>query len=595
MHSNGLTVRGRRTRDTKKREVAFLLSLVIPGLGQLIRGRVALGSALVILDGAFIAFLLLMRPLMYELELGRIFWTLWVFSIVIYYLIVAYDAYRGPLQETAPCRQKCPAGISVPDYVALVACGRYEEADELIRERAPLAGVLGRICPAPCEDVCTRTRIEEPICIRALKRSAAANSSASLNGISVISHPGFKIAVVGAGPSGLSCAHFLSRRGYQVDIFDRAAASGGILRDIIPCFRLPGDVVKADIDYVMKSNPAISFYPARNLGSDLGLRDLERSYDAVYLAIGASRTRPLMVEGENLKGVIGGLDFLRSACVGKLPSLNGHVAVLGGGNTAIDSARTALRLGARKVTLFYRRMRSNMPAYPSEIEEAEREGVRFEFLAAPIRFAGSQKVSRIHFARMRLVDHKAGRVSMLEALEGEEWEEKVDAVIVAVGQEPDLELLTRLGLPIDIDGRIKVNPRTLRVGKKVFAGGDAVRGPGTVVDAVADGRKAATEIDRFLRPVPFRSFFERFREFEPDFGVERLKNAAWRMKRPPVIKRYQEITDYAKTALDKETMCGLPFNLDREEAKRCLRCHRYQPGFAYRTGKQKGYISPDER
>lgn len=595
MHSKGLTVRGRRVKETRKREAAFLLSLVIPGLGQFIRGRIVLGIALVILDAAFIAFLLFIKPLMHDLELDRIFWTLWTLSFVIYYLVVAFDSYKGPQQEAAPCGEKCPAGINVPDYVALVANGRYDEADELIRERAPFAGVLGRICPAPCEEVCTRTRIEEPVAIRALKRSAAYNSGGGTYDLSNVRFPKFKVAVVGAGPSGLSAAHFIARRGYKVDIFDREPSPGGILRDIIPCFRLPGEVVRSDIDYIMKSNPALVFHPGKSLGADLSLAELERSYDAVYLALGASRPRPLLIEGESLEGVIGGLDFLRSACVGAQPALKGHVAVLGGGNTAVDSARTALRLGARKVTLFYRRMRSNMPAYVAEIEEAEREGVRLEFLAAPLRFRGRERVSRIRFARMRLTDHRAGRVSMLEAVEGEEWEERVDAVIVAVGQEPDLELLSSLGLPVDIDGKIKVNSRTLRIRKKLFAGGDAVRGPRTVVEAVADGLKAAMEIDYFLRPVPLRRLFEKLRYFSPDLGVENLPDAAWRMRRPPVMERVPEVTDYMQPALHKETMCGIAKGLDLQEARRCLRCHRYNPGFTYKTGKQKGYLSADER
>ncbi len=597
MASNVMSVAERRDRERKKRLTALILSLILPGLGQFVGRRIGIGIAALILDAGFVLFpLSMIRTVVIQNELTNLTWLIWLLwgvTFGLYYLLVVYDAYRGTRLQTAPCRRDCPADINVSDYVALVAAGRYAEALELIREHAPLAAVLGRICPAPCEEVCTRTRIEEPVAIRALKRSATEHELPAVK--FTLRHPQ-KVAVVGAGASGLSCTYFLAKRGYSVDIFDHEDQPGGLLLVAIPCFRLPREALKRDIDFIISSSEGIRFTGGKVLGSNLDLAELERSYDAVYLALGAAKPRPLMIEGEDLKGVLQGLVFLRDVCTNSSKySFSGHVAVLGGGNTAVDSARTALRLGAKKVTVFYRRTREHMPAYPGEIEEAEKEGVRFEFLAAPLRFEGKEGVNKVRFARMRLRDHGKGRRSVLESVEGREWVEEVEAVIVAVGQEPDLEFMEHLGLPVDVDGRIKVN-RNLRIPRrKLFAGGDAVRGPRTVVEAVADGRKAARAVDFFLRPRFLGRFFEKLGEFDPDFGLEKLGGAAWTEKKPVVKSRVKEQTNYKNPGLYVETMCGLAGESDQEEAKRCLRCQRYNIGFAYKRGKQKGYVSLDKR
>jgi len=597
MASNVMSVAERRDRERKKRVLSLILSLILPGLGQLVGRRIGIGIAALILDVCFVLFpLTMIRTVVIQNELTNLTWLIWLLwgvTFGLYYLLVAYDAYRGTWLHVAPCRRDCPAEINVSDYVALVAAGRYAEADELIREHAPLAAVLGRICPAPCEEVCTRTRIEEPVAIRALKRSATEHELPAVK--FTLRHPQ-KVAVVGAGPSGLTCSYFLAKRGYSVDIFDHEDQPGGLLLVAIPCFRLPREALKRDIDFILSSSEGIRFTGGKVLGENIDLAELERSYDAVYLALGAAKPRPLMIEGEDLKGVFQGLVFLRDVCTNSSKySFSGHVAVLGGGNTAIDSARTALRLGAKKVTVFYRRTREHMPAYPTDVAEAEKEGVRFEFLAAPLRFEGKEWVNKVCFARMRLRDHGKGRRSALESVEGREWVEEVEAVIVAVGQEPDLELMEHLGLPVDVDGRIKVN-RNLRIPRrKLFAGGDAVRGPRTVVEAVADGRKAARAMDFFLRPRFLGRFFEKLGEFDPDFGLEKLEGAAWTEKKPVVKSRVKEQTNYKNPDFYVETMCGLTGESDQEEAKRCLRCQRYNIGFAYKRGKQKGYVSLDKR
>ncbi|MBN2378643.1 FAD-dependent oxidoreductase [candidate division WOR-3 bacterium] len=593
------SVRERRERERKRRLRSLVLSLIIPGTGQLASGRISIGIAGLALDVLFVLLPLLVIPQLKANEYPQYVFLVWLLggiAFALYYAFMAYDTYRGTRLELSPCRRDCPADINVPDYVALVAAGRWDEADELIRERAPLAGTLGRICPAPCEKACTRTRIEEPIAIRALKRSAQERSNSE-------KRPRFpvryrqKIAVIGAGPSGLSCAYFLSRRGYPVDIYDKEKTPGGLLYSSIPCFRLPRDVLESDIDFILSSSDGIRFIGNKELGKDLDLAELENSYSAVYLALGASKPRPLMLKGENLKGVVAGLDFLHEVCTAKKPiSIKGEVVVLGGGNTAVDSARTALRLGAKKVSVFYRRMRDLMPAYDEEIAEAEAEGVRFEFLASPLEFKGKTRVEKVRFTRMKLRDHRKGRNSGLEAVEEDAWEAKADMVIVAVGQEADYHLIKELTIASDLEGKIKVHRNHLRTNRrKVFAGGDVVHGPGSVVEAVADGRKAAQRIISFLHPRFLGRLFERLADFDPDFGVEKVDGAAWRSRAPEVKKRSKERSEHGKISLKREAMCGLVEGEDREEAKRCLRCQRYNIGFAYKKGKQKEYVSLDER
>ncbi len=615
MGSDGNLLGEKIKLERKKRLAALIVSLVVPGIGHFVRGRIGMAIAALVLDASFVAFAVVMNGL--RPDLGWLLWPVWSVTFAFYYILTAYDAYRGPRLEEAPCKTACPAGINVPGYVALVAAGRHGDALELIRSRAPLAGVLGRICPAPCEEVCTRTRIEEPIAIRALKRAASPVTPVTQpsSPVTPVTHKlpspppseknspsdhstinsKRKVAVVGAGPSGLSCAHFLAQRGYKVDIFEAEPKPGGILRDIIPCFRLPGEVVQSDIDYILSSNPSITILTNRTLGKDISLDELERSYGAVYLALGASKPRPLFIEGEDLEGVIPGLTFLRNVCVGKVKSLSGHVAVLGGGNTAVDSARVALRMGAEKVTVFYRRMRANMPAYKLEIEEAEKEGIKFHFLAAPLKFSGKKHVQKIRFTHMTLSDREKGRGSALVASPGDEWDEEVKAVIVAVGQEPDIEFLNRLDLPVDVDGRLEINRHQRIKRRRIFAGGDAVRGPSTVVEASGDGLAAARSIDYFLRPRFLGSFFERLGEFDPESEIEKLPGAAWTVKNPAFKARIQEQTSYKKLELSKETLCGLKKGDDTDEARRCLACHKHNPGFAFNKGKQKGYIPIDER
>jgi len=598
MDSNVMTVAERRGGERKKRLTALILSLFFPGLGQLVTGRLGIGITALIFDAGFVLFPWLMVKIVViqneHTSLTLLIWLLWAVSFAIYYLLVAYDAYCGTRLQKAPCRRDCPADINVPDYIALVAAARHAEADELVRERAPLAGTLGRICPAPCEKVCTRTRIDDPLAIRSLKRSAQEHPP--VLSVSKVRHS-HKVAVVGAGPSGLTCAHFLARRGYAVDLMDRAAKPGGLLRTAIPEFRLPRKVIDEDIGFIFNSNPGITLMQ-KHMGKDITLDDLEASYDAVYLGIGLAKPRKLDIPGEDLAGVVPGLSFLCDVHdAATCPTFFGHAAVFGGGDVAMDAARLVRRLGAERVTIYYRRRAEDMPANPSEVEEAKAEGIKYEFLVAPVVFTGKDRVEEITLTRLCLVDPEKGRASGLKADCGEEWKEKVETVIVAVGQSPDSKLIERLNLATNPQGRLKVNRRLQTSRRKVFAGGDVTgtEAEPTVVEAIGEGRKAAQAIDYFLRPRFGGRFFERMGDFDPDFKVEKLEDAAWRTGKPPLKSRFNETCDHEKIDFRTEAMCGLAQGDDVEEAKRCLRCQRYNIGFAFKKGKQKGYVKLDKR
>jgi len=590
----------RRARERKKRRLSLILTLLIPGAGQLVSGRIGIGIFGIISDSLFVLLPVFLIPQLRENNYQQYVFLVWLLggtAFALYYLFMAYDAYRGTRLEHAPCRRDCPADINVPDYIALVAAGRYSEADELVRERAPFAGTLGRICPAPCETVCTRTRIEEPIAIRSLKRAAQERKDGEATvRKSKVKYP-HKIAVVGAGPSGLTCAHFLAQKGYEVDLMDCEKEPGGLLRSAIPAFRLPRKVVEEDVNFIVKSNPGINF-KCSHLGTDATLQDLEDAYDAVYLGIGLTKPRQLSIEGENLDGVISGLTFLKEVNRSKKAyGFKGHVAVFGGGDVAMDAARSAKRLGAKKVTVYYRRRHVDMPANDAEIKEAQAEGINIEYLVAPIEFCGKRKVEKVDLARLSLVDPEKGRDSPLEICEHEMWFEKIQTAIVAIGQTPDQGVTSMLGLATNRQGRLKVNRRFQTSQKKVFAGGDitGTEAEPTVVEAIAEGRKAALNIDLFLRPRFAGRLFRRLRDFDPDFKVEKVEGAAWLDKAPRVKQRLPEHCEHDKIDFKREAMCGLADGGDRREAARCLRCQRYSIGFAYKKGKQKEYVSLDER
>jgi formate dehydrogenase major subunit len=401
----------------------------------------------------------------------------------------------------SPCSLECPAHIDIQGYIALIRAGAYQEAVELIKERNPMPVTIGRVCPHPCEEVCRRSRVDEPIAINNLKRFAADYDIA-------LEHPwiperaaptGKKVAVIGAGPAGISAAWYLAVWGHGVTIFEGRPEPGGMLRYGIPEYRLPKSVLDREIDLLFKLGAEIRYETA--LGRDVTFEGLRKEgYDAVFLAIGAQRSTDMRIEGEQSPGVLSGIDFLADMALGRRHELEGKtVIVVGGGNTAMDASRTALRLGADKVTILYRRTRNEMPAHDFEIREAEEEGVELRFLAAPIRVKrGTGKLS-VECIRMELGPPDDSGRRRPVPLSGSEHQVEADLLITAIGQQPDITCLSNPELAGARD-RIKADPLTGETPiEYVFAGGDCVTGAATAIEAIAAGRRAALSIDQFLR------------------------------------------------------------------------------------------------
>jgi formate dehydrogenase major subunit len=401
----------------------------------------------------------------------------------------------------APCHLACPAGIDIQGYLALIARGAYAEAVELVKEALPLPATIGRVCPHPCEAACRRNLVDQPIAICSLKRFAAdAELAATGAKLPEVGPPSGKaVAIIGAGPAGLSAAYYLRRRGHAVTIFEALPEAGGMLRYGIPAYRLPREILDREIKTITDLGALIK--TGKRLGRDFTAPDLlSGGFDAVFLALGAHGSVEMGVPGESLAGVLPGIGFLRAVASGEKVDLGERVAVIGGGNTAIDAARTALRLGAKDVSLVYRRSRAEMPASPWEIEEAEEEGIHLHLLAAPVRVLGDGvRVTGMELIKMRLGEPDAGGRRRPEPLPGSEQVVPVDTIIAAIGQSPDVSALTDLKDLQIARGKVVADPGTLATGMKgVFAGGDFFTGPATAVEAIAAGRRAARSIDAFL-------------------------------------------------------------------------------------------------
>jgi heterodisulfide reductase subunit A-like polyferredoxin len=399
----------------------------------------------------------------------------------------------------APCSNECPAGLSAQGYVALIRAEKFKEAVDLIRRTIPLPSVCGRICHHPCEDACNRKDVDKPVAIAALKafvgdfvRNAGEDKPAPPE-----TKRKEKVAIVGAGPAGLAAAYRLALKGFHVKIFEATSKPGGMLWWGIPDYRLPKDVLMAEVDYLLKHGIEIEYGKA--VGKDVKFEKLQKEYGAIFVAIGAQRSLKLGIPGEDLEGVVHGVDFLHKLANKEKIAIGKKVAVIGGGNAAMDAARTAMRMGS-EVTVLYRRTKEEMPAIESEVEGAEEEGIKFDFLVAPVRILGKGgKITGIECQKMKLGEpDKSGRPRPVP-IEGSEFTIEVDTVIPAVSQEPDVESMNEKGLTVTKWKTLEVNPGNLSTNiKGVFAGGDAVSGPASAVEAFAAGNKAATYIERFL-------------------------------------------------------------------------------------------------
>ncbi len=397
--------------------------------------------------------------------------------------------------KNSPCHVTCPAGEKIPAYFELVRQKKYAEAWYKILEDNPLPGVTGRVCYHPCEAQCNRAGYDGAVAIHNIERYVADKNLQNKKLPAAVESPkSEKVAVIGSGPAGLSCAYQLSRMGYRAIIYESDHEPGGMLRYGIPDYRLPKKILDKEIKDI--ETLGVEIRTDSRIGGNVAWNELER-YDAVFVAVGAGHSREMETPGEDLKGVYSGIHFLRELNAGNVPKVGRNVLVVGGGNTAIDAARSALRLGKR-VTVLYRRTRADMPAVPGEIEEAEKEGVHFEFLVAPVGLSGDKgKVSEIELVKMKLGDPDESGRKRPVPVKGSNFSLKADTIISAVGEEPDLSFLPYSFLKKGI--RLLVDDDYTTGVPGIFAGGDAATNPnGTVVNAIRAGKEAAISIHEFL-------------------------------------------------------------------------------------------------
>jgi len=475
----------------------------------------------------------------------------------------------------APCENTCPVRCDAVGYTALITERRYEEALSLIRLTMPLAGVCGRVCNHPCEKMCKRGEIDEPITISSLKRFASdwELRQGKMSSPSFLEKPKTtRVAVIGSGPAGLNAAYHLGRRGYPVTIFEALPVAGGMLAVGIPDYRLPRKNLENDIRFICQHH--VEIQTGKALGRDFDIDDLlHQGYKAVFLAMGAHLNQKMNIKGEEAQGVLPGINFLRRVNLGEKVKVGEKVGVIGGGNVAIDSARTALRLGAKEVFIVYRRTRDEMPANDEEIEEAEHEKIKILYLVAPTQvITENGKVKGLECQRMELGDFDASGRRRPIPVKGSEFLMEVDWVIPAIGYVPDLSCLPQDdGFKTTKAGTLSADPITMATHLPgIFAGGDLVTGPSTVVEAMASGYRGAISIDRYLKGQDLyqdRAYRALRRADVPKAEEERAEVEAVKPR-----ARMPAMTVDRRVCTFEEVNLGFEEGIAIREAKRCLRC-----------------------
>jgi formate dehydrogenase (NADP+) beta subunit len=462
-------------------------------------------------------------------------------------------------RKRAACQSTCPAGIDVPRYIRAIAAGKFDESLAVIRESIPFPSVCGHACFAPCEIKCGKGQFDRSVAIRALKRAAAEKGDGSWKENLFKQQPtGKRVAIVGGGPSGLTAAYHLALKGHEVTIFESKSEAGGMMRWAIPEYRLPRDVLRSEINVISALGVEIKTNsPVKAIS---GLKSA--GYEAIYISCGAQKSASLKIPGDDLEGVMGALSFLKALNSGEPVQAGKRVAVIGGGNAAIDAARSALRLGAEEVKIFYRRSRKEMPAYPDEIDAAIEEGVKMEFLSAPSSIEKYDDGLKMKFDCMELgPPDKSGRASSVCKF-GFGYTETFDTIISAIGQEvvlgPDFGLQLDNGL-IGVDGFSHSTAL-----KGVFAGGDAVRGPASIIEAIAHGKQTASSIDSYLGGDG--SILTQFVPEEADVSLNFYTEVSAPRVDIPSIPAGVRVNNFAVV---EKTLN--PF-LARKEADRCLWC-----------------------
>lgn len=472
------------------------------------------------------------------------------------------NAYAICKEGIAPCKAECPAGVNAQGYVALTRAKKFKEAAQIVFEDLLLPGTLGRICPHPCENECSRAQAEGAVSIASIKRFLA--DSQPRPRLDIKEFKDDKIAIIGSGPAGLTCAFELLKKGYKATIYEALPVAGGMLAVGIPDYRLPRKILDKEISYLTSHGVEIKLNT--EFGKDITLEELKKEgYKAIFLATGAHKNRMLGIPGENLPGVLAGVDFLRQVNLGEKVDLGEAVAVIGGGDVAMDAARSALRLGAKNVTIYYRRSREEMPARIEEIEAAQAEGIRFKFLASPTKVDKSDDKLRMECVEMELAEpDETGRRKPVPKKDSK-FVEEIDTIITAIGQQPTIDCL-----PADIElneyQSVDCDATTLQTSVPgVFAGGEVRTGPGIAVKAVREGKEAAESIVRYLEGKDLkvnRNKKQKVAE-KPVINSEMPEVKRVSKKELPVEERIKDFSEVELGITEEEAV---------REAERCLNC-----------------------
>ncbi|HAG11586.1 MAG TPA: hydrogenase [Desulfotomaculum sp.] len=471
----------------------------------------------------------------------------------------------------APCQNACPADQNAWGYVTLISEGKFKEAIALIKEANPFPAVCGRVCVHPCESKCQRNQLDKAVAICALKRFAADQDMNSGDPYRppVAEPKDDKVAIIGAGPAGLTAAYFLARKGYKTTVFEALPVAGGMLAVGIPEYRLPKEILNAEIKAITDLGVELKLNTA--LGKDITTEQLfAQGFKAILMATGAHQGQKLGIPGEDAQGAVDGVTFLRDLNLKKAVRADGNIVVIGGGNVAIDAARSAIRLGAKDVTILYRREKEDMPANEEEIIDAEKEGIKIQTLVAPVRIISAHgKVTGIECARMSLGKFDNSGRRRPEAIPCSEFALSADMVIAAIGQAPDLSCLDGDGIQVTKSGAFDVNSDLATSKEGIFAAGDNVRGPATVVEAIADGKNAALSIDKFLGGdgIFKDAYHDDLVKMAVTYNEEAYQKEMERIESPQIAVT-ERISNF------NEVVLAYPVQMAIEEARRCLHCYR---------------------
>ncbi|MFC2166576.1 FAD-dependent oxidoreductase [Acidobacteriota bacterium] len=490
---------------------------------------------------------------------------------------------------SSPCQYECPIDQEASVYIALIAQKRFEEAYKIIQKDNPLPSVCGRVCHHPCENVCRAVEMGEAISIRSLKRFVsdwAKENNLKPQSMSIKQKKNKKVAIVGSGPGGLTAGYYLSQKGYPVTIFESLPIPGGMLAAGIPEHRLPRKELNADIENILRSG--ITLKTNSTLGKDFSLDDLfKKGFEAIFLALGAYHSSNLRIPGENSRGVIHGLELLKKTNLKEEVELGKRVGIVGGGNAAVDAARVAIRNNqTEEVSILYRRTKNEMPAFAEEIESAIEEGVNIKFLVLPTKvLTEEEQVVGVECVRMKLGELDESGRRRPEVIPGSEFTMELDTLIAAIGESPDISFLSKKdGIEASKWSTILANEETLSTSRTgVFAGGDVVKGPSTVVEAIAAGKKAAESISKYLEGKSLETEFTLTRPSLYVQPVELTEEEIENAKRP-------EMPQLSKEKREKnfnEVELGLSEEMAVMEARRCLRCELETKDGKKATGREK--------